>query len=35
VPLILEIGGLPISGGYGFDTDEALLESKRCLTLTE
>jgi sugar phosphate isomerase/epimerase len=32
VPLILEIGGLPISGGYGLDTDEALLESKRCLT---
>jgi L-ribulose-5-phosphate 3-epimerase len=27
VPVILEIGGLPISGGPGFDTDEALLES--------
>ena len=26
VPLILEIGGLPISGGYGLDTDEALLD---------
>ena len=27
VPLILEIGGLPHSGGPGFDTDEALLDS--------
>jgi sugar phosphate isomerase/epimerase len=27
VPVILEIGGLPISGGPGFDTDEALLNS--------
>ena len=27
VPVILEIGGLPISGGPGFDTDEALLDS--------
>jgi L-ribulose-5-phosphate 3-epimerase len=27
VPLILEIGGLPHSGGPGLDTDEALLES--------
>ena len=27
VPLILEIGGLPISGGPGLDTDEALLDS--------
>jgi L-ribulose-5-phosphate 3-epimerase len=27
VPLILEIGGLPASGGYGLDTDEALLDS--------
>jgi L-ribulose-5-phosphate 3-epimerase len=27
VPLILEIGGLPFSGGYGLDTDEALIES--------
>jgi sugar phosphate isomerase/epimerase len=34
VPLILEIGGLPISGGPGLDTDKALLESKRCLTLS-
>jgi L-ribulose-5-phosphate 3-epimerase len=31
VPVILEIGGLPISGGPGLDTDEALLESKRLL----
>ena len=28
VPVILEIGGLPISGGPGFDTDEALLDSR-------
>jgi len=28
VPLILEIGGLPLSGGYGLDTDEALIESR-------
>ena len=28
VPLILEIGGLPISGGPGLDTDEALLDSR-------
>jgi sugar phosphate isomerase/epimerase len=27
VPLILEIGGLPESGGPGFDTDEALVDS--------
>jgi sugar phosphate isomerase/epimerase len=27
VPLILEVGGLPISGGPGFDTDEVLLDS--------
>jgi sugar phosphate isomerase/epimerase len=27
VPVILEIGGLPISGGPGFDTDEALMDS--------
>jgi sugar phosphate isomerase/epimerase len=27
VPVILEIGGLPVSGGPGFDTDDALLES--------
>ena len=26
-PAILEIGGLPLSGGYGRDTDEALVES--------
>ena len=30
-PAILEIGGLPISGGYGRDTDGALVESlRRC-----
>ena len=28
VPVILEIGGLPISGGPGFDTDDALLDSR-------
>ena len=28
---ILEIGGLPISGGYGRDTDEALMESRERL----
>jgi len=28
VPVILEIGGLPASGGPGFDTDEALRESQ-------
>jgi L-ribulose-5-phosphate 3-epimerase len=27
VPLILEVGGLPHSGGPGLDTDEALRES--------
>ncbi len=27
VPLILEIGGLPHSGGPGLDTDDALLDS--------
>jgi L-ribulose-5-phosphate 3-epimerase len=27
VPVILEIGGLPVSGGYGRDTDEALRDS--------
>ena len=32
VPLILEIGGLPHSGGPGLDTDEALIASKGCLT---
>lgn len=30
-PAILEIGGLPISGGYGRDTDEALRDSLRAL----
>ncbi len=30
-PGILEIGGLPKSGGYGRDTDEALLDSARRL----
>ncbi len=30
-PAILEIGGLPKSGGYGRDTDEALVESLRRL----
>ena len=30
-PAILEIGGLPHSGGYGRDTDAALIESlRRC-----
>jgi L-ribulose-5-phosphate 3-epimerase len=28
VPVILEIGGLPVSGGYGRDTDDALLASR-------
>jgi sugar phosphate isomerase/epimerase len=28
VPLILEIGGLPVSGGPGFDTDDALRDSQ-------
>jgi sugar phosphate isomerase/epimerase len=27
VPLILEVGGLPVSGGPGLDTDDVLLES--------
>jgi sugar phosphate isomerase/epimerase len=27
VPVILEVGGLPISGGPGFDTDEVLVDS--------
>jgi sugar phosphate isomerase/epimerase len=27
-PLVLEIGGLPKSGGYGLDTDEALRDSR-------
>ena len=30
-PAILEIGGLPKSGGYGRDTDEALMDSLRRL----
>jgi len=30
-PAILEIGGLPRSGGYGKDTDEALAESLQIL----
>ena len=29
VPVILEIGGLPASGGPGFDTDDALRRSQR------
>jgi len=28
VPIVLEIGGLPVSGGYGLDTDEALVDSR-------
>jgi L-ribulose-5-phosphate 3-epimerase len=36
VPLVLEIGGLPLSGGYGLDTDEALLASReQLLSLAE
>ena len=31
VPLILEIGGLPVSGGPGLDTDDVLLDSRRRL----
>ncbi len=31
-PAILEIGGLPKSGGYGKDTDEALVESLKILS---
>lgn len=38
-PAILEVGGLPKSGGYGQDTDAALLESRRrfadALAMTE
>jgi L-ribulose-5-phosphate 3-epimerase len=30
-PAILEIGGLPKSGGYGRDTDEALNKSRQRL----
>jgi L-ribulose-5-phosphate 3-epimerase len=33
-PAILEIGGLPISGGYGRDTDEALIQSLQHLLVT-
>lgn len=32
-PAILEIGGLPMSGGYGRDTDEALVDSLRRLSM--
>lgn len=32
-PAILEIGGLPKSGGFNRDTDEALVDSRRRLTL--
>ncbi|MEM7735506.1 MAG: TIM barrel protein [Deinococcota bacterium] len=32
-PAILEIGGLPKSGGYGKDTDEALVDSLCILTM--
>jgi L-ribulose-5-phosphate 3-epimerase len=32
-PTILEIGGLPKSGGYNRDTDQALIDSRRRLTL--
>jgi sugar phosphate isomerase/epimerase len=35
VPLILEVGGLPISGGPGLDTDEVLLESLARLRAVE
>lgn len=31
-PAILEVGGLPKSGGYGRDTDEVLIDSMRRLT---
>jgi sugar phosphate isomerase/epimerase len=31
VPVVLEIGGLPHSGGPGLDTDEALLDSRERL----
>jgi len=30
-PALLEIGGLPLSGGYGRDTDEALIASRQFL----
>lgn len=33
-PAILEIGGLPKSGGYGRDTDEALIASRQLLQTT-
>ncbi|HVU77576.1 MAG TPA: TIM barrel protein [Gaiellaceae bacterium] len=35
VPLVLEIGGLPHSGGPGLDTDEALLDSLAVLRAAE
>jgi sugar phosphate isomerase/epimerase len=31
VPLVLEIGGLPHSGGPGLDTDDALIDSREAL----
>jgi sugar phosphate isomerase/epimerase len=31
-PAVLEIGGLPASGGYGLDTDDALVDSRQRLT---
>jgi L-ribulose-5-phosphate 3-epimerase len=35
-PVVLEIGGLPKSGGYGRDTDEALIDSfKKLSTILE
>lgn len=34
-PVVLEIGGMPHSGGYGRDTDEALRESRRLLLAAE
>jgi sugar phosphate isomerase/epimerase len=34
-PAILEIGGLPKSGGYGRDTDEALIASRQQLQLAD
>lgn len=32
VPVILEIGGMPASGGYGRDTDDALIASRQFLS---
>jgi sugar phosphate isomerase/epimerase len=34
-PVVLEIGGMPRSGGYGRDTDEALIDSRRRLRAAE